>query len=162
MRACVLEFARLGPNIENWAIKIWRRVHDQLRPHDQRYINSLWPGGLVKMGHFNTILTSPKSWLSQEDLDASYIHRCPWTLKGLTFNVDYQMLKVKNSTLLSQKKWKKGGNFYHGCKKIELCSIFLQPSVVVWLDFHQNFVLYRIKVISGRLWSFSPHNPWKG
>ena len=22
------------------------------------------------MGHFNTILTSPKSWLSQEDLEA--------------------------------------------------------------------------------------------
>ena len=37
-------------------------------------INSLWPGGLVKVGHFNTILTSPKSWLSQEDLDAGCEH----------------------------------------------------------------------------------------
>ena len=37
-------------------------------------IDSLWPGGLVKMGHFNTILTSPKSWLSQEDLDAGCEH----------------------------------------------------------------------------------------
>ena len=36
--------------------------------------NSLWPRGLVKMGHFNTILTSPKSWLSQEDLDAGCEH----------------------------------------------------------------------------------------
>ena len=27
------------------------------------------------------------------------------------------MLKVKNLTLLSQKNWKKGGNFDHGCKK---------------------------------------------
>ena len=36
--------------------------------------NSLWPGGLVKMGHFNTMLTSPKSWPSQEDLDAGCEH----------------------------------------------------------------------------------------
>ena len=35
------------------------------------------------------------------------------------------MLNVKNLTLLSQKKLKKGGNFDHGCKKkIELCLIF--------------------------------------
>ena len=27
------------------------------------------------------------------------------------------MLKVKNLTLLSKKKWKKDGNFDHGCKK---------------------------------------------
>ena len=27
------------------------------------------------------------------------------------------MLKVKNLTLLSQKKWKKGGNLENGCKK---------------------------------------------
>ena len=37
-------------------------------------LNSLGPRGLVKMDHFNTILTSPKSWLSQEDLDAGYEH----------------------------------------------------------------------------------------
>ena len=37
-------------------------------------------------------------------------------------------------------------------KKIELCSIlyFLQPSVALCLDFNQNFVLYRMKVILGR------------
>ena len=29
-------------------------------------LNSSWPGGLVKMAIFNTILMSPKSWLSQE------------------------------------------------------------------------------------------------
>ena len=61
------------------------------------------------------------------------------------------MLKVKNLTLLSPQKWKKkGGNLDHGCKKIEICSIFvLQPSVAFWLVFNQNFVLYRMKVILG-------------
>ena len=28
------------------------------------------------------------------------------------------MLKVKNLTLLSPKKWKKGGNFDHGCNLV--------------------------------------------
>ena len=37
-------------------------------------VNSLWPGGLAKMVIFNTILTSPKSWLSQEDLDTGCEH----------------------------------------------------------------------------------------
>ena len=37
------------------------------------------------------------------------------------------MLKIKNLTLLSLKKMKKGGNFDHGCN-------FLQPSVAFWLD----------------------------
>ena len=57
------------------------------------------------------------------------------------------MLKVKNLTFLSQKK---GGNFDHGCKKIQLCSIFLQPSVAFWLNFNQNFILCQMKVILGR------------
>ena len=57
------------------------------------------------------------------------------------------MLKVKNLTHLSKKKKKKGGNFDHGCKKNRF---FLQPSVAFWLDFNQNFVLYRMNVISGR------------
>ena len=61
------------------------------------------------------------------------------------------MLKVNNLTLLSQKKWKKGGNFDHGCKKNRaLFCFFLQPSVAFWLYFNQNFVLYRMKVILGR------------
>ena len=34
------------------------------------YFNTSWPGGLAKWAIYNTILTSPKSWLSQEDLDA--------------------------------------------------------------------------------------------
>ena len=55
------------------------------------------------------------------------------------------MLKVKNLTHLTPKKLKKGGNFDHGCKKF-----FLQPSVTFWLDFNQNFVLYRMNVISRR------------
>ena len=58
------------------------------------------------------------------------------------------MSNVKNLTLLSQKKMKKGGNFDHGC--IEFCSFFLEPSVAFWLDFNQNFVLYWMKVILGR------------
>ena len=42
------------------------------------------------------------------------------------------MLKVKHLTLYKQKKKrKKCGIFYQGCKKIELCSIFLQPSVAL-------------------------------
>ena len=61
------------------------------------------------------------------------------------------MLKAKNLTLLSQKKWKKAGILTTVAKKIELCSIFfLQPGVAFWFDFNQNFVLYRMKVISGR------------
>ena len=39
------------------------------------------------------------------------------------------MLEIKHLTLFSQKNWKKGGNSYQDYKKIELCSIFLQPSV---------------------------------
>ena len=62
------------------------------------------------------------------------------------------MLKVKNLTLLSQKKWKKGGNFDHRLKKNWALDFFLQPSFLqpFWLDFNQNFVLYRMKVILGR------------
>ena len=61
------------------------------------------------------------------------------------------MLEIKNLTLLSKKKKeKKGGNFDHGCKKIELCPFFSQHSVAFWLDFNQNLVLYQMKVISGR------------
>ena len=39
------------------------------------------------------------------------------------------MLKVKNLTLLSQKIYKKGGNFDHGWPRF-----FLQPSVAFWFD----------------------------
>ena len=39
------------------------------------------PVDLQKWAIFNTILMSPKSWLSQEDLDAGCEHS--WTLKGL-------------------------------------------------------------------------------
>ena len=48
------------------------------------------------------------------------------------------MLKVKNLTLLSQKKEKKTGILTTVAKKIELCSIFFQPSVAFWFDFNQN------------------------
>ena len=38
------------------------------------------------------------------------------------------MLKVKNLTHLSKKKLKKGGNFYHGCKKNRaLLDLFCNP-----------------------------------
>ena len=61
------------------------------------------------------------------------------------------MLKIKNLTLLSQKNWKKGGNFDHSCKKKSSSArFFLQPSVLFWIDFNQNLVLYQMKVISGR------------
>ena len=60
------------------------------------------------------------------------------------------MLNVKNLTLLSPKKWKKGGKFDHGCKKNRaLLDLLLQPSVAFGLDFNQNFVLYRMKIILG-------------
>ena len=60
------------------------------------------------------------------------------------------MLKVKNLTLLGKIKMKKGGKFYHGCKtKSSFARFCLQPGVAFWLDFNQNFVLYRMKVISG-------------
>ena len=48
------------------------------------------------------------------------------------------MLKVKNLTHLTPKKLKKGGILTTVARKIELCSIFLQPSVAFWLDFNQN------------------------
>ena len=52
-----------------------------------------------------------------------------------------QMLKVKNLTLLGQKKRKKAGIFTTVAKKI--ARFCLQPSVAFWLDFNQNVVLYR-------------------
>ena len=60
------------------------------------------------------------------------------------------MLKVKNLTHLSKKNWIKAGILTTVARKIELCSIFLQPSVAFWLYFNQNSVLYRMNVISGR------------
>ena len=59
------------------------------------------------------------------------------------------MLKVKNLTHLRKKKWKKAGILTTVARKIELCAIFLQPSVAFWHDFNKNFVLYRMNVISG-------------
>ena len=53
------------------------------------------------------------------------------------------MLKVKNLTLLSKKKEKKAGILTMVAK------IFFQPSIAFWLDFNQNFVLYRMKIILG-------------
>ena len=53
---------------------------------------------------------------------------------------------------LTPKKLKKGGNF-EVARKIESTLtpwFFLQPSVAFWADFNQNFVLYRMNVISRR------------
>ena len=58
-----------------------------------------------------------------------------------------QMLKVKHLTLF---KPKKGATFTKVARKIELCSIFLQPSVAFLLDFNQNYVFYRMQVILRR------------
>ena len=61
------------------------------------------------------------------------------------------MLKVKNLTLLSQKKNEKRREFWPRLqKKSSSARFFFQPSVAFWLDFNQNLVLYRMKVISGR------------
>ena len=61
------------------------------------------------------------------------------------------MLKVKILTLLSPKKMKKRREFWPRLQKNRaLLDLFLQPSVAFWLDFNQNLVLYRMKVISGR------------
>ena len=61
------------------------------------------------------------------------------------------MLKVKSLTRLSQKMEKKEGILTTVAKKNRaLLDFFLQPSVAFWLDFNQNFVLYRMNVISGR------------
>ena len=61
------------------------------------------------------------------------------------------MLNVKNLTFLSQKKMKKRREFWPRLqKKSGSARFFLQPSVAFWLDFNQNFVLYRMKVILGR------------
>ena len=60
------------------------------------------------------------------------------------------MLKVKHLTLFKQKNWKKAGILTKVARKIELCSILLQPSVAFWLDFNWNLVLYRMQVILGR------------
>ena len=53
------------------------------------------------------------------------------------------MLKVKSLTHLSKQKWKKAGILTTVARKIELCSIFLQPSVAFWLDFNQ--ILFSIE-----------------
>ena len=39
------------------------------------------------------------------------------------------MLKVKYLTIFKQKKWKKAGILTKVARKIQLCWIFLQPSV---------------------------------
>ena len=60
------------------------------------------------------------------------------------------MLKVKHLTLFKPKKMKKGGPFFTKVAwKIKLWSIFLQPSVVFYLDFNQNLILYQMQVILG-------------
>ena len=70
------------------------------------------------------------------------------------------MLKVKNLTLLSQKKWKEGGSFDHGCKINRALLDFLQqPSVAFCLDLNQNFVLYRMIVILGFFGFFRQSDP---
>ena len=60
------------------------------------------------------------------------------------------MLKVKNLTLLSPKNEKRREFWPRLQKKSSSAPFFLQPSAAFWLDFNQNFVLYRIKVILGR------------
>ena len=60
------------------------------------------------------------------------------------------MLKVKNVTLLIKKKRKKAGILTTVAKKSNSAWYFLQPSVKFWLDFNQNVVFYRMKVILGR------------
>ena len=59
------------------------------------------------------------------------------------------MLKVKNLNLLSQKNEKRQ-EFWPRLQKKSSSACFLQASVALWLDFNQNLVLYRMKVISGR------------
>ena len=59
------------------------------------------------------------------------------------------MLKVKHLTLFKPKNWKKAGNLTNVARKIEFCSIYLQPSVAIWLDFNQNLIFYRMQVILG-------------
>ena len=50
---------------------MWLKWKTRLCLFTDHSFNSLCPGWIAKMGHFfYTILTSPKSWLSQEDLDA--------------------------------------------------------------------------------------------
>ena len=61
------------------------------------------------------------------------------------------MLKVENLTHLSKKKIEKRREFWPRLQeKSSSAWFFLQPSVAFWLDFNQNFVLYRMNVISGR------------
>ena len=64
--------------------------------------------------------------------------------------IECWMLKVKHSTLFKPKMWKKAGIYTKVARKIELCSIILQPSVAFQFDFNQNLVLYRMQVILGR------------
>ena len=61
------------------------------------------------------------------------------------------MLNVKNLTHLSKKKNEKRREFWPRLQeKSSSARFFLQSSVAFWLDFNQNFVLYRMNVISGR------------
>ena len=61
------------------------------------------------------------------------------------------MLKVKKFNPFKPKKnEKKAGILKTVAKKWSSARFILQPSVAFWLDFNQNFVLYRKKVILGR------------
>ena len=60
------------------------------------------------------------------------------------------MLNVKNLTHLSKKIEKRREFWPRLQEKSSSARFFLQPGVAFWLDFNQNFVLYRMNVISGR------------
>ena len=63
------------------------------------------------------------------------------------------MLNVKSQKFhpFKPKKIEKRREFWPRLQKQSSSARFLlQPSVAFWLDFNQNFVLYRMNVISGR------------
>ena len=75
------------------------------------------------------------------------------------------MFSVKHLTLFKLKNWKNAGILTKVARKIELCSIFLQPSVAFKLDFNKKFGsllnasgLRTLTLILIELWPFSLHN----
>ena len=63
------------------------------------------------------------------------------------------MLNVKSLKInpFNPKKIEKRREFWPRLQeKSSSARFFLQPSVAFWLDFNQNFVLYRMNVISRR------------
>jgi len=113
-------------SIINMFILRWDIRFDQYYNMVSRVVfNSLTPGALVKKANFKPILTSAKSWLSQEDLDAVSLDSL---VPGESQGIEHSTFNVKCSGLNVQKKNRKKAGIKWGLKeKSSSARFFFQP-----------------------------------